>query len=114
MKSMSRLIRVFAPCALLLQWVLASSSFAASPTVAPAPAQESAAVEPQSNPATVNRQAPASAAPAEERAAAPSDQEPDATQQESPSAAEGKASPQRFVPSEQVRADFDVSFPIDT
>jgi hypothetical protein len=24
-----------------------------------------------------------------------------------------KASPQRFVPSEQVRADFDVSFPID-
>jgi len=25
----------------------------------------------------------------------------------------GKASPERFVPSEQVRADFDVSFPID-
>ena len=24
-----------------------------------------------------------------------------------------KASPQRFIPSEQVRADFDVSFPID-
>ncbi|MET0534784.1 MAG: hypothetical protein ABW171_11215 [Steroidobacter sp.] len=33
-----------------------------------------------------------------------------------PSAADkasDKASPQRFVPSEQVRADFDVSFPID-
>ena len=28
-------------------------------------------------------------------------------------AAAGKGSPQRFVPSEQVRADFDVSFPID-
>lgn len=25
----------------------------------------------------------------------------------------GKGSPERFVPSEQVRADFDVSFPID-
>jgi hypothetical protein len=30
-----------------------------------------------------------------------------------PSASTGKPSPQRFVPSEQVRADFDVSFPID-
>ncbi len=30
-----------------------------------------------------------------------------------PAAAAAKASPQRFVPSEQVRADFDVSFPID-
>ena len=29
-----------------------------------------------------------------------------------PTAAD-KSSPQRFVPSEQVRADFDVSFPID-
>jgi hypothetical protein len=30
-----------------------------------------------------------------------------------PASAADKASPQRFVPSEQVRADFDVSFPID-
>jgi hypothetical protein len=29
------------------------------------------------------------------------------------SAADQKPSPQRFIPSEQVRADFDVSFPID-
>jgi hypothetical protein len=29
------------------------------------------------------------------------------------SPADVKASPQRFIPSEQVRADFDVSFPID-
>jgi hypothetical protein len=29
------------------------------------------------------------------------------------SAADRKPSPQRFIPSEQVRADFDVSFPID-
>ena len=32
---------------------------------------------------------------------------------ESASAADRGSSPQRFVPSEQVRADFDVSFPID-
>jgi len=32
--------------------------------------------------------------------------------EDKPSAAD-KASPQRFVPSEEVRADFDVSFPID-
>jgi hypothetical protein len=30
-----------------------------------------------------------------------------------PSAADKGPSPQRFTPSEQVRADFDVSFPID-
>jgi hypothetical protein len=30
-----------------------------------------------------------------------------------PTGADKKASPQRFTPSEQVRADFDVSFPID-
>lgn len=29
------------------------------------------------------------------------------------SAADTAASPQRFIPSEQVRADFDVSFPVD-
>jgi hypothetical protein len=32
---------------------------------------------------------------------------------EAKSAADTSASPRRFVPSEQVRADFDVSFPID-
>lgn len=30
-----------------------------------------------------------------------------------PASAADKSSPQRFVPSEQVRADFDVSFPVD-
>ncbi len=37
----------------------------------------------------------------------------DDTQRPPPSSAGRGASPQRFVPSEQVRADFDVSFPID-
>lgn len=37
----------------------------------------------------------------------------DAASGNSASAADKGASPRRFVPSEQVRADFDVSFPID-
>lgn len=39
----------------------------------------------------------------------------DAQSSEAPSeaSAPAQASPERFVPSEQVRADFDVSFPID-
>jgi len=36
-----------------------------------------------------------------------------ATAKPKASAADKGASPQRFVPTEQVRADFDVSFPID-
>jgi hypothetical protein len=67
------------------------------------------------------------ATPAEAKAPATSEQPPaspsaaaktDAAEDEeklppAPSSADKKASPQRFVPSEQVRADFDVSFPID-
>jgi hypothetical protein len=66
---------------------------------------------------------PAPAAPADE-SAAPKTDEPSAAPAESPATnqpattarpkASGRSgSPERFVPSEQVRADFDVSFPID-
>jgi len=50
----------------------------------------------------------------QDRPEAPStpDEREDANEAPRDSAA-GKGSPQRFVPSEQVRADFDVSFPID-
>jgi len=50
----------------------------------------------------------------QDRPEAPStaDEREDANEAPRGSAA-GKGSPQRFVPSEQVRADFDVSFPID-
>jgi hypothetical protein len=39
------------------------------------------------------------------------DQDPEA--KPAPTAADKVGSPQRFTPSEQVRADFDVSFPVD-
>jgi hypothetical protein len=47
---------------------------------------------------------------ADEESKASSDATPRATAADTQGA---KSSPQRFVPSEQVRADFDVSFPID-
>jgi hypothetical protein len=44
----------------------------------------------------------------------PADEDTDpAPKKGAPTAADKAGSPQRFVPSEQVRADFDVSFPID-
>lgn len=80
-------------------------------------------------PAPAQPATPAAAKPPGE-SAAPKDDEQTQVQQagtnaeEDPPAAEQKAppakgksgkggSPERFVPSEQVRADFDVSFPID-
>lgn len=54
--------------------------------------------------------------PAEPAAAQPSEEPKVDKSAEGASAADtksAKGSPQRFVPSEQVRADFDVSFPID-
>ncbi|AMN45673.1 hypothetical protein ACG33_00835 [Steroidobacter denitrificans] len=73
-------------------------------------------------------QAPAprtNAAPAATASAAPQESAPSAIPAQSDpdedvdagkapeSTLDGRTSPQRFVPSEQVRADFDVSFPID-
>jgi predicted lipid-binding transport protein (Tim44 family) len=45
--------------------------------------------------------------------AAPAEKKPDAAQAAGKTPADKSPSPQRFVPTEQVRADFDVSFPID-
>ncbi|HSN72456.1 MAG TPA: hypothetical protein VLT59_13160, partial [Steroidobacteraceae bacterium] len=63
----------------------------------------------ESEPATAEPAAPAEAAqaPAEEAAAEESASSPPAARRET------QATPQRFEPSEQVRADFDVSFPVD-
>jgi hypothetical protein len=52
---------------------------------------------------------PAPAAVAKDAAKSDADEE----HAPAPSAADKAPSPQRFTPSEQVRADFDVSFPID-
>jgi hypothetical protein len=71
-------------------------------TDAPAGADKAAKdkVAPEHSPAATSKE-PAPAKSAADKSAADK-------------ASADKASPQRFVPSEQVRADFDVSFPIDT
>lgn len=61
--------------------------------------------------------APAAASRKPEAAAVPlppSDSADDTASRKAPEdSSESRTSPQRFVPSEQLRADFDVSFPID-
>jgi hypothetical protein len=70
----------------------------------PAPAAEKAGDDPRADAAKPPEESkPASGEPADDSEAAPPPPPPSS----------GGASPQRFVPSEQVRADFDVSFPID-
>ncbi|WP_129776332.1 hypothetical protein [Peristeroidobacter soli] len=87
------------------------------------------AAETPAKPAAPVAAKPADAKPAGESAAPKSDEqtqaqpgtkteeEDEAAQAQKPAAKPGKSgkggSPERFVPSEQVRADFDVSFPID-
>jgi hypothetical protein len=91
----------------------------------PAPAKPAAA--PATTPAApATTPAPAPAKPAAAESATPkSDEDPKVKEGEeaadkaaagkpkSAATAADKSSPQRFVPSEQVRADFDVSFPVD-
>jgi len=73
--------------------------FAAEPAPTPKPSDKAATAD------------KAPAAPAADDAAAEQDEDKAAAAKQR--SAESKPSPQRFVPSEQVRADFDVSFPID-
>lgn len=77
------------------------------PAPAPEPAAENAGEKPKPD---------AEAKPAAESKPASGEVEDDAEGPPPPPPANSgarSASPQRFVPSEQVRADFDVSFPID-
>lgn len=93
---------------LQLLMILAAGCVSATALAAePKPAQPA-------NPATTAAQKPGaeSAAPAKDEVSK-KDADEEAAAAKSPSAADKKSSPQRFVPSEQVRADFDVSFPID-
>ena len=101
MKSLRLMILLTACCATGTAW-------SAEPT--PAKPAAPAAAQPAAKPAT-------------ESAAAKDDEDPKdkdadkdgqaATAKPKASTADKGASPQRFVPTEQVRADFDVSFPID-
>lgn len=49
----------------------------------------------------------------EEQSAEATSEAPSAADTTKKPAGDGKATPQRFIPSEQVRSDFDVSFPVD-
>jgi hypothetical protein len=71
-----------------------------------------AAVDAQDPPRPPEARAPAADEAAGQRAAAG---EPEADAPASPAAppSAGKGSPQRFEPTEKVRADFDVAFPVD-
>lgn len=87
------------------------------PNEAAAASSPSAQAEPAEPPAQVDAEEQAADDPAsssvmqgEEQGQPPEKAEADKTQRAS---AADKGSPKRFVPSEQVRADFDVSFPID-
>jgi hypothetical protein len=68
-------------------------------------------------PAETPKQPAATSTPAPQtQADAAAEEKPDAVaaeRKDGKDTAGKKASPQRFVPSEQVRADFDVSFPVD-
>jgi cytoskeletal protein RodZ len=73
------------------------------------PAAPSAATNTAQTPQT---ETDASAAEPTDRESSTPDKKDAAQDANAPSASQG-GTPQRFVPSEQVRADFDVSFPID-
>jgi hypothetical protein len=98
--------------------MLASIACGGSLYAAEAPAPTPAETVPKAEPATPAKPDDASAAKADEKPAAKADEESEqaSASENEPAAkspADQKASPQRFIPSEQVRADFDVSFPID-
>ena len=121
---------------LAVLWVAGTLLFAAEsmpPAAKPRPAEatsvpaQAAAAEPmgQNNraagePAVDAKDAPAKPdtpgeeeLPDEETAAAPEESKTAGGDAKQASSADKGSTPQRFVPSEQVRADFDVSFPID-
>ncbi len=104
--------RVVSVMWVLTIWVLIGLTtaplFAAEPTPAPAKTEAKPAAAPAATPMPTPQQA------------ASATSKTDATEseaKESPESAKNPSSkgpsPQRFTPSEQVRADFDVSFPID-
>lgn len=101
---------------LAIFWTGGSLSLAAEPTAPaaakPAPATSEAAQDAKDQSAAKKPGDPAAPAPAQSRPQQSASSEADEQPPPPPPGSKGP-SPQRFVPSEQVRADFDVSFPID-
>lgn len=83
--------------------VLAGPVLAAEPAV---PADEPVVQDRAKDPAKDAQASP-------DKAAVPADAQAESETPRPGKSAADKSTPQRFVPSEQVRADFDVSFPID-
>lgn len=100
---------------LLATAINASVVFAAEP-VAPAKAEPSAAPEKKAE-AEKKAAADKKPDPADPEKTTTDDAKAKTADEKSAADKSGekadKASPQRFIPSEQVRADFDVSFPVD-
>ncbi len=94
------------------QTVAATNAAPPAAEAQPAPVTEDAADGDAKGPAADQDSEEDETAPAQENAdtAASPSQKSESSQNAS---AADKGSPRRFVPSEQVRADFDVSFPID-
>jgi hypothetical protein len=108
-------MRLYVALMVLASVTCTGSVFAAEPPAAkPAPAapnsDELKTAKPDDESATKADDKPA-AKPDQQQADADADAAEAAPPTKSP--ADQKPSPQRFIPSEQVRADFDVSFPID-
>jgi len=92
----------------------ASAAFAEEAT----PAAKGPVAVPAKEPAPANTTPTVKAVPAAGKAAAKDDAQNGGKSTETAAQAAAKSvdkngTPQRFIPSEQVRADFDVSFPID-
>ena len=113
-----RLLSILAACCAF--GTMTPSAWAAEP--APAKPATPAATPPASKPtnesAAPKADEPSSAAQPSAKAEGTQGEEDDEAAEEQRAAtakpkAPGKGSPERFVPSEQVRADFDVSFPVD-
>lgn len=93
-----------------------SSLLAAEPVPGNAQPAQAPAKTGNADRTTDDTQAPAQDASAEdtsEKDKAAADKPAAGKPEPAKSAADKAASPQRFIPSEQVRADFDVSFPVD-
>lgn len=104
-----RLLSILAACCAF--GTMVSSAWAAEP-VAPKPSNESAAPK-ADEPSSAAQAAAQPSAGAEGTQGVEDDQDAEQQRAAPKPKAPGKGSPERFVPSEQVRADFDVSFPID-
>ena len=101
--------------ALLLAMMSVTASVLLAAEPAPAPTAPTTTA-PTSPPATAEKAVPEIAKPVAtaKEAATAATAEPQETGGKGPvKNADKSPSPQRFIPSEQVRADFDVSFPID-